>query len=183
MSVLYFKYFYPDARVLAFEPSGEAFQLLQRNVHENRLTNVRLERKAVGLREGKADFYEDPKIGGGTTNSLIRRRLGKEVRTEEVDIVRLSSYITGQVDLLKIDVEGAEHAVITDLLETNAIANIRRLIVEHHHHLDTAPSQMTRVLDQLKAVGFVVDLTLPNPFPLVPTRGTDRMIRAYRAQE
>jgi FkbM family methyltransferase len=182
MSVLYFKYFYPNARILAFEPGRDAFQLLQRNVQANGLNNVQLEPKAVGMQEGKASFFVDPNISGGTMNSLVPGRLGG-VTTEDVDVVRLSNYITGPVDLLKIDIEGGEQAVLNDLLSTNAISNVRQLVMEYHQHVDQTPSETGRLLDQLRAVGFDLEIVEPQPFPLVPTRGRDRMIWARRSQD
>ena len=35
MSVLYFKYFYPNVGILAFEPVGQTFEILHRNVERN----------------------------------------------------------------------------------------------------------------------------------------------------
>ena len=55
-----------------------------------------------------------------------------------VRVVRLADWLSGHfVDAtiyLKLDIEGAEFAVLQDLLATGAIARVRRLFVEWHDH-------------------------------------------------
>jgi len=48
-------------------------------------------------------------------STIASRTIGREIR---VEAKRLSSFINGRVDLLKLDVEGAEVKVICDLLES-----------------------------------------------------------------
>src|SRR5882672_4300265 len=52
MSVLYFKYLFPDSRIMAFEPNPNTFRLLQKNMAANKVRDVRLHDIAVSDREG-----------------------------------------------------------------------------------------------------------------------------------
>ena len=48
---------------------------------------------------------------------------------------KLSDFIEGPVDLLKLDVEGAEHRILRDLLSSEKIQYIRHMVIEYHHHM------------------------------------------------
>lgn len=70
MSILFFKTRYPDAEILGFEPSAQAFAQLQENVNRNLLRDVRVLPVAVSDTEGTIDFFIDPDAPG----SLARWR-------------------------------------------------------------------------------------------------------------
>ena len=57
MAVHYFKWMYPRARIVAFEPDPATFELLKRNVETNGLQNVELYCEAVGGAPGTVPFY------------------------------------------------------------------------------------------------------------------------------
>src|SRR5262245_29004385 len=63
LSVLYFKRRFPDARITAFEPSPDTFELLTSNVRGNGFSDVELVNSAVSDRSGTLDFYVPRKIG------------------------------------------------------------------------------------------------------------------------
>lgn len=67
---------------------------------------------ALGDRDGTADFYVG-NSDGSLLMSTIERRGGGERITVPMHL--LSSYVKDRVDLLKVDVEGAEHGVLEDL--------------------------------------------------------------------
>ena len=54
--------------------------------------------------------------------STIERRGGGERITVPMHL--LSSYVTDRVDLLKVDIEGAEHGVLEDLSRSGALSRI-----------------------------------------------------------
>ena len=47
----------------------------------------------------------------------------------------LSSVITREVDLLKMDIEGAETAVILELAASGKLKLIKQIHLEYHHHI------------------------------------------------
>ncbi|MCX6726769.1 MAG: FkbM family methyltransferase [Candidatus Shapirobacteria bacterium] len=89
-------------KVYAFEPDKDCFEILKKNVEENKLENVVLFNKAVGSRNKKVgivrneDNYGDSRVGKGN----------------EVECVRLDDVIKEKVDLVKIDVQGYEIEVL-----------------------------------------------------------------------
>jgi FkbM family methyltransferase len=155
LATLYFKLHYPDSRVLAFEPLPGCVSLWERNVIGNRLTGAELVPAAVGGADGSQDlfFAEDSTLG-----SSISHRPDTTTAACRVRVVRLSHSITEPVDLLKLDIEGAEQDVLEELSMRGALARIRRLIVEYHHRLRSPASELSRFLTILESHGFTYKL-------------------------
>ncbi len=147
MSVLYFKKLYPRARIIAFEPLPETFKLLQLNVQQNNLCDVQLVNAAVAASEGKMEFCanDDAVYWSLRDTGLSNRYAGPGGRkTTTVPTVRLSSYITGAVDYLKLDSEGMEEIVLREIEERiDAITEIR---MEFHSHIASKENDLERVM-------------------------------------
>ncbi|MBL1434031.1 FkbM family methyltransferase [Candidatus Wolfebacteria bacterium] len=132
MSVLYFKYLYPGAHIKVFEALPENAEILQRNITNNNLVDVEIITKAVGAEEGEIEMFGDKRaatISKGMTDTHDKSNMKKSIK---VCVVKLSSYITKEVDFLKIDIEGAEGQVIEELSESNVLQKIRRITMEYH---------------------------------------------------
>jgi len=130
LSVLWFKHQFPDATIVAFEPDPAAFAVLMRNVARNRWSGVELRNEAVCASAGRKPFFYDPARPGSVLMSL-RRECGLP-GSEEVAGVRLSQFLQGEVDLLKLDVEGAEVEVVEDLAANGCLPLVRALVLEYH---------------------------------------------------
>lgn len=152
MATMYFKLTHPQASVLAFEPDPRTFGLLKRNVVNNALSNVQLEQAALCADDREVDFFVDVAHSGGLQNSLDPRR-AQGVRTT-VRGVRMSSFIDRPVDLLKLDVEGAELAVLGELAASGRLNQVAQLIIEFHHHLDPDEDRLSELLTLLERSGF-----------------------------
>jgi FkbM family methyltransferase len=135
MSVLFFKWLYPTARIRAFEPGTRTFECLRELVDVNGFSDVELHNCALADHSGPVTFYSDPDQPGSLRMSMTRSRLPKAEGT--VAAVRLSEWITGPVDLLKLDIEGAEGAVIHELAAAGKLKFIRNMVIEYHHHIDS----------------------------------------------
>lgn len=159
MSVLFFKWLYPAAEILAFEPDPATFSLLQRNVSANGLSDVRLMNSAVCDLDGPVDFYVDPEHPGSLLMSMRRARLPKQRVTASG--IRLSHHIHRRVDLLKMDIEGAEELVIQDLVAQGKLTLVNELIFEYHHHIDATADGLGELLRVLEEHGFGYQLLTP----------------------
>lgn len=143
LSIAYFHHRHPGARIVGFEPDPAAFAALSENTAA--LPNVEVVNAALSREEGETDLWYTPGTDGSLTRSIIAGRGGPERRA--VRTVRLSDWITGPVDFLKLDVEGAEHDVLADLVETGAITHVRRMTVEYHHPSDRRLSTFLKGLE------------------------------------
>ena len=86
--------------------------------------------------------------------SLSLEREGQPQRGTEVQVVRLSKYIDRPVDLLKIDVEGAEGMVLEDLAAAKKLVMVKQMIIEYHHHLRKDVDALSKFLRILEDHGF-----------------------------
>ncbi|MDC1205251.1 FkbM family methyltransferase [Candidatus Pacebacteria bacterium] len=127
VTVLYFKWLYPDANITVFEPLQENNHILEKNVTENKLTNIILEKKAVGGSTGTRSFYGEGRAGfvGNDTAADV------EV-VNQVSVTILSEYITDTITFCKMDIEGSEAAVIKELEDHNKLHHIKHLVMEFH---------------------------------------------------
>jgi FkbM family methyltransferase len=99
--------------VHAFEPAPLNYHMLAVNVLANGMSNVVMNNCAVGERDGEIDFYI---ARDGAFSSLVDTGRKAVVRTAKTRMVSLDSYFSERnlprIDILKVDVEGAEPAVI-----------------------------------------------------------------------
>jgi FkbM family methyltransferase len=174
ISILFFKKLFPRARVIGFEPDKNAFELLSRNVAENRLSDVSLYNVAVSSMTGEVPFFSNSQKPGSLVMSLIERKAGE---TRQVPCIALSSFVQGPVDLLKMDIEGAEMDVMRELAASEALKNVRAIVMEYHLHIRTedALSEMLRLLED-HSFGYDLGAVLPAQ----PGKFQDILLRIYR---
>jgi FkbM family methyltransferase len=104
----------PEGCVIAFEPSPRERRRLLQHLRMNSCANVRIEEMALGDAKGRAEFHI---VKGKETgcNSLRPPEVRQSTATE-VEVARLDDYLRQKdlavVDFVKMDVEGAELAVL-----------------------------------------------------------------------
>jgi FkbM family methyltransferase len=125
----------PEGRVLAYEPNPDVLGFLEANVALNWVGDrVTVRRVGVSEAPGRTTLYVTERFQGNS--SLLKP--GEEyfanvpmdtVREVEIEVVTLDDDAEqlGQIDLVKIDVEGAECSVLkgmTRLLDTGAVDRV-----------------------------------------------------------
>ena len=159
VSVLYFKRLYPNARILAFEPNPHAFRLLEKNIARNDIKNVSAFNFALSDKDGEIAFYCNEDMG--TLKGSLRRDRGGGTEMK-VKSVRLSEFIDKletRVDLIKIDVEGGENEIITDLCASRAIEKIDEIVIEYHHKIGDEPGNFSEFLGKFEQNKFDYNLS------------------------
>jgi FkbM family methyltransferase len=181
MAILFFKSLYPDAAITAFEPAPWACAAIEATLEANDLHGVTLHQAALAEYDGVLDLFHDPSHPGSAVMSVFEdRMLGEAVR---VPAVRLSRYVTGPVDFLKLDVEGSELAVLRDLATTGALARIDQMAIEFHHHMSPQIDNMSECLAILEQNGFGYQLTGQVYTPITRGQFQDVLVHAYRKVE
>lgn len=122
MSILHFKHVCPSARITGFEPDPELFRLLSDNLARNKIVGVRLVNAGLAAVAGEACFDPDGHAGGKAVDSGSLR-----VRME-----LLSTYLDEEVDFLKLNIEGAELDVLTEVADAGRLQRVRQLVLEYH---------------------------------------------------
>jgi FkbM family methyltransferase len=109
-TTLYYHLRYPNAKIIAVEPSPATFKRLQRHVEG--ITNIVALQAAVGGHDGTVDLYvEDSSI----SSSLVKRKDTAVAVSVPLYTLRslLSKYAIDKADLIKFDIEGAEEFLFT----------------------------------------------------------------------
>ena len=75
-----------------------------------------------------------------------------------VPAASFSEYIDGPIDLLKLDVEGSEFAVMRDLAASGKVALISKMIIEYHHKIGNEASHLGSFLSTLEEAGYEYQL-------------------------
>ena len=106
----------PSGRVIAFEPSPRIARRLRWHLALNRASRVEVEPCAVAASKSRMELFI-PTSGVDTIASLRRPGLGKgRSRSVVVDVVALDDFAAARqvanIDLIKLDVEGAEMDVL-----------------------------------------------------------------------
>ncbi len=113
----------PYGVVIAIEPSSREFARLKAHVELNRLSNVHLLQAAVSSCPGEADLLvaTEEQSGhntlGGFGYDSVRPQGKERVRVERLDDI-VQQIGLQQVDVIKMDVEGAEFLVLQGATQT-----------------------------------------------------------------
>ena len=126
LSVIYLKQLLPTCALLAFEPDEQNFSLLSRNVSSFKFEDVELKNEAV--------WIENTTIGFTNEGSMSSKVDQNDTAGKKIKASRLKDFLNKKVDFLKIDIEGAEYAVIKDVQDV--LYNVRNLFLEYHGTFD-----------------------------------------------
>lgn len=148
---LYYKRLLPNARITAFEPDHQLCGLLRRNLAENAAQDVEVVEAALWDAEGEMTF-----LSTGDDSGRVSSALGSAVIP--VQTIRLVGYLEDPVDLLKLDIEGAEGRVITDC--SGYLRNVKHLILEYHF-TDDPNNHLSGILHTLESSGFIFSINSP----------------------
>jgi FkbM family methyltransferase len=111
----------PGARVTAFEPMPECTEVLRKNLASNGFEDrVVLHEAACGAERGRIRMAQ-------VSNMMIGTDVG-DAPSRVADVVALDDFVQEPVDLVKLDIEGAE---------PQALAGMRRLLAENRPVLIT----------------------------------------------
>jgi len=144
VSCLYFLTRFPKARVTAFEPDPIIFSYLKENMVRSGLAEIELVDKGVWDSCGTLRFRSEGSDAG-------RIEFTPGTGMIEISTVRLRDYLNEPVDMLKIDIEGAETTVLTDIAPY--LPNIRNIFVEYHSFSGQSQT-LGRVIQILTDGGF-----------------------------
>lgn len=143
-SVVYFRQTYPSARIVAFEADEQISAILQDNLRHNQISGVEVITKAVWTHNDGIWFGSD-QADSASIFSQTDRKL--------VPSIRLRDYLLREprIDMLKMDIEGAETDVLTDCQD--ALAHVQHMFVEFHAYIDH-PQTLAEVMAVLEKSGF-----------------------------
>ncbi len=110
----------PKGRVIAIEPSARELEILEKNIALNALTNIQVLRRALTDRPSVVELSVAP-LGKSGHNTLGAFGYDTALdHREQVRAERLDDLVGSQarVDVIKMDIEGAELAALRGATET-----------------------------------------------------------------
>lgn len=159
ISICFFKYLYPNATIIGFEPDPISFRYLKTNIEANNFKKVTIHNVALGSKGGIIEFYQQRGGKASQTNSVNPYFAGESALVVRVESGKLSAFIDNNVDLLKIDVEGAEYDIFQDLQENNKLRFVKRIFAELHYGRDFMLGDASFLLKVLEKAGFRYAIT------------------------
>ena len=189
LATLYWKRKIPDARILAFEPDPEIYAVLEWNCRAHGYPDVELLNHGLWSEDTTLLFRPEAGDAGTLVDQTSEVEPEPEISQDSVpvpvSVVRLPPYLDGPVDLLKLDVEGAEVEVLLDCRDS--LASVSRVFVEYHSFVDRE-QRLDELLHVLRHAGFRVhvqpELVAKRPFVQRPeSYGMDQRLNifAYRS--
>lgn len=184
---LFYKREYPGARITAYEADPVLCAMTKRNLERNGAADVEVVHAALWTSNGEVTFRAE-----GSDSGMIDGLAGiVDAKAVTVPSLRMRDVLErDRIDMLKLDIEGAECAVLEDC--EPALDRVNAIVMDLHE-FDPRDRQAPRVFECLTRAGFVysVDDLLQQhwrqplgkddaPFPKMPLVWT-MTVRAWRA--
>ncbi len=170
LTLLFSRFVGEHGSVHAFEPTGAGFERLSAVCRAASLRNVRLNRLALAEAEGavRLHVYDDEYLSWTTRAARPLEDYGIDLKpraTEEVPATTVDNYCerngVARIDLLKIDVEGAELQVLLGAERALRAKRVRCLTFEFGQttfDMGNSPDQLEAFLND---VGYAVRNLVP----------------------
>jgi len=176
LSIIYFKTHYPNAKIIGFEPDPKIFSILKKNT--SKFQDIVLYNKAVSKEKGKLNFVSE----GGFSGRLNDAAAGNNVISVETE--PLSPLLNRKIDLLKIDIEGAEYEVLQEIQPH--LKMVDKLFIEYHS-INNKDQDLDLLLGILKQAGYRTHIkeafTAKHPFINIPVvAGMDNQLEIYASR-
>jgi len=152
ISVLNYKRRYPNSKIIAFEPDPNIIPTLKNNLKNNGAEDVKLVEAAVWISKGKSNFFCE-----GADGSKLIQEKNKDDSKIEVNTIDLDEYISGPIDLVKMDIEGAEFEVIPHI--RSKLHFIKNILIECHINTYEI-EKFSKILTELGNAGFQVSISV-----------------------
>lgn len=134
-----------DSSIIAFEPNPTAIQAFKK-IHENN-KNIILIEAAIAPIEGEIYLGIDPR--NSTTSSIYKT--DNQISIKAVNLIdTMKKYGWVSADLLKLDIEGGEYDIISEM----NIFPFKHLLIEFHANT----GQLDNMLFKLKNEGYHIEI-------------------------
>ncbi|MCB9876423.1 MAG: FkbM family methyltransferase [Planctomycetes bacterium] len=169
----------PRGQVLAFEPDPGHAELLRRSAARNGFDNVGIQRMALSDRGGRGELFRNPANSGN--QSLLAANNSSCGESVTVAIDTLDGFLerhppSRPIDLLKVDVEGAEGLVLRGARRALANPSVKVLMEfwpEGSRRFGVDPAQLLQELGEMGFALFEVGAK-GVPVPMTAAAALDR---------
>jgi len=173
VSCLYFKHIFPQSKITAYEADPSVSKLLVNNLLRNDISDITVVPKAIWIHDQGISFGSDESDGGSIYNPI---------NPISIPTVRLRDELLrhDHIDMLKIDIEGAETDVIVDC--DDMLQKTKCLFIEYHS-LFEKDQRLDEILSVLRKNNFKYILkevgTIASPFVALAKNSITFQINIY----
>lgn len=146
---VYAKTINPRARVYAFEPEKDNFDLLKRNLDVNRVSDVKTFKIALAEKTEERQLF----LGEDNINHSLLPKLEENQDSPQISIQAyslgdfLSQHKILKVGLLKMDIEGGEYEILENM-SAEDFSKIENLVLEYHEYQGRNHKDLENILRQ-----------------------------------
>lgn len=144
----------PRGRVLAIEPVPENARMFLHNLQANGYENVAFRQVAISNRNGMSKMHVSARSNHHSLHDVPWQTADLDVPVCTLDAL-LKDEVLSSLDVIRMDLEGHEIAVLDGMTATIEKYH-PRLLVEVHPHI-VGPDATIRYLDRLNLLGYSVD--------------------------
>lgn len=149
-----------NGKVIGFEPEPDNFSILQKNI--SKLTNIEIYNNAVSNTETDLEFY---KVSNSTgCHSIIKP--DSSHHSIKVKSVTLDAFLSSQgiqkVDLIKMDIEGAEYLALQGMEQIIQNNNLKIILEISPRSLKLAGIDLNQIHKILAGFNFSIREILDN---------------------
>ena len=145
-SALYLSERYPEARIYAYEPDPEVLRVAERNLRGHPSIELRL--AAAAAAEGTIELNRFPGGSWGTSMFVTFQEVTDSFAAKAVTLDSIIAELGG-IDILKIDIEGAEYDV---LAASRELGRVGCIVGEVHPLPDRSGEELFAQLDGFELV-------------------------------
>ncbi|MCG3164352.1 MAG: hypothetical protein POELPBGB_00106 [Bacteroidia bacterium] len=154
LASIYFSAFFPNITVVGVEPFRESFDLMNRNISLNNIKVIKLYERALWNKVTNLSILNDyrDKMEWSFRVMESNKSSIQEIKSITLKEMCKENNITN-IDILKIDIEGAEKEVVLECEENKAIfLNTKCVFIEPHD--DIHPGVSTKIAEYFESLGF-----------------------------
>jgi FkbM family methyltransferase len=147
--------------VVCYEPSSRNYARLCQNLELNRIKNVTARKYGVGAKPHRSALASDPRMtGGGTLSDTISETIGRrdDAHFEQIEVTTLDQDLAEahlpEPDLIKVDVEGYELAVLEGAKRLLEAKHPALYLEMHGETMSEKRANVKAIVTHLNAVGY-----------------------------
>jgi len=159
-TTLFFHHLFPDARIISIEPDEENMHMFDENMKLNRAGNI-ISVKA-GLWSHRCNLEVDKNFRDNREWSFRVRETDHKTGLQGMHISDImDDFGLDEIDLLKIDIEGAEKQLFEDKARTKEVLGKTKIIAMEIHDEEVSREEVYGMLDENRFSHFdYSDLTI-----------------------
>lgn len=155
-----------SGKVFAFEPAPNTIPVLHQTIRINRLGNIISPvNQAMGKDTGKITFFISDEAADNS-NSLVSYKEDRKLNGVEVEVNTIDNFVAskklGQVDFIKIDVEGAEYDTLRGGIEVFKKFQPSFILAIHPEPIKKKGDKLEDIYDLLLSLNY--NITYNNKF-------------------